>query len=238
MTLRVLESFQFQISRRQKKSPLSLSPARGRIKLFPCCEYRCQLPAEGLASAMSGYACLIRDLAGWSNLRALGWAPQEKPGKKDTIQQCLVFWCWLCIPCCPLFFFHFYTCSTHSFCLLCEPPTHLPFFCRVPLFILESLWKICSRCVLFKGNVIFNVFSKGFGAMVTVIHPLEGFLCAMWLKWLQYSCRLSFWDWCSKLNNFKIILGFMSWSEIFFFWPQSDLESYDFEYQSPNPILL
>lgn len=77
--VQVRDSCHFQISR-NRSNPSFLTAAAleagglsfSEVCFFPRCEYRCQLPAEGLAGAMSGSACLSRALAGWSELGGAG----------------------------------------------------------------------------------------------------------------------------------------------------------------------
>lgn len=99
--------------------------------VFPCCEYRCQLPAEGLAGAMSGSACLSKALAGWSELRGAGVGSMGDAWKVVglfTFQLCLkLFWCfvWLSL------MFSFCVTDSASFSLFLSlaqtlsPPTSL-----------------------------------------------------------------------------------------------------------------
>lgn len=154
--------------------------------VFPCCEYRCQLPAEGLAGAMSGSACLSSALAGWSELRGagVGWTGDAwKVVELFTFQLCLkLFWCfvWLTL----MFSFCVTDSASLTLSLLHKPLSPPLPFChglRVSfLLVLGGLWKIYNRWAVFEGYVFSNyLFAEGFEWVATGPNVLPTQSCCL-----------------------------------------------------------
>lgn len=148
--------------------------------VFPCCEYRCQLPAVGLAGAMSGSACLSKALAGWSELRGAGVGSMGDAWKvvgafyisalsKTLLMFCLAYSDVLFL-CDRLCLFLPSSLVSLFLCLLHKPLHPPPPFChglRVSfpkiLLVLGGLWKIYNRWAVFEGYVFSNyLFAQGF----------------------------------------------------------------------------
>ncbi len=183
----------------------------GRIEFhwsltFPCCEYRCQLPAEGLTGAMSSTACLNRALAGWSELRGAGVGSMGDAWKVVelfTFQLCIkLFWCFVWLT---LMFSCFLCLSPSLSCINpCSPTSLLSWIVCLLLkilLVLGGLWKIYNRWAVFEGYVFSNyLFAEGFGwvAAGPNVLPVQSLLPACMLFVACESNRIQI---INQLNN-------------------------------------